>query len=103
MGRLRRQAVESKSALRTSMQENAGSVVSPFRVPLMRVSQIQNLTWTANVLVLAGLGWVGWQFWQTHKTKPSLEWKWPEIKGALSVNAPKDLGIYAPIWSVPIN
>jgi hypothetical protein len=70
----------------------------------MRVSQIQNLTWTANVLVLAGLGWVGWQFWVTHKQKPSLEWKWPEVKASVGTGqGPKPLDTYQPIWSVPIS
>jgi hypothetical protein len=69
----------------------------------MRVSQIQNLTWTAHVLVLAGVGWVGLQFWATRARNPALEWAWPTVRPVgPDETKSKDLTAYGPIWEVPI-
>src|SRR5262245_23690246 len=42
----------------------------------MRVSQIQNLTWAGNVLVLGGVVWVGLQFWQVKNAKAAADPAW---------------------------
>lgn len=46
----------------------------------MRVSQIQNLTWAGNVVVLGGLVWIGLQFWDAKKPKAAAEIVWPKGK-----------------------
>ena len=46
----------------------------------MRVSQIQNLTWAGNVLVLGCVAWVGLQFWRVKNAKPAAEPKWMKTK-----------------------
>src|SRR5262245_26815017 len=46
----------------------------------MRVSQIQNLTWAGNVLVLGCVVWVGLQFWRVKQAKPAAEPAWKNAK-----------------------
>jgi hypothetical protein len=46
----------------------------------MRVSQIQNLTWAGNVLVLGCVVWVGLQFWRVKNQKPPVEDPWKKAK-----------------------
>ena len=46
----------------------------------MRVSQIQNLTWAGNVLVLGGVVWIGVQFWHVKNAKPAPEPAWAKAK-----------------------
>src|SRR5678810_917179 len=46
----------------------------------MRVSQIQNLTWAGNVLVLGCVVWVGLQFWRVKNAKPPAEEAWKKAK-----------------------
>jgi hypothetical protein len=70
----------------------------------MRVSQIQNLTWAGNVLLLGGLVWVGFQFWEARKQKTAKEWKWESQK--VSTDGPRwpgDLAAFTHIWQTPIN
>lgn len=73
----------------------------------MRVSQIQNLTWAGNVLVLAGLVWVGFQFWQAKKMKPAGEWKWQagktEALDAPGKRWPGEITAFEAIWKTPLN
>lgn len=73
----------------------------------MRVSQIQNLTWAGNVLVLAGLVWVGFQFWQAKKLKPASEWKWQAGKteplDGPGKRWPGDISSFVDIWKTPLN
>src|SRR5262245_55164788 len=70
----------------------------------MRVSQIQNLTWAGNVLVLAGLVWVGMQFWEARKQKSVKEWKWDTQKAsAEGPRWPGELSTFAHIWQTPIS
>lgn len=70
----------------------------------MRVSQIQNLTWAGNVVVLAGLVWVGLQFWETKKAKASPEPVWPKGKiGAVDQRWPGELPAFQHIYTTPIN
>jgi hypothetical protein len=74
----------------------------------MRVSQIQNLTWAGNVLVLGGLVWVGLQFWNVNKSskqKPP-EIVWPKAKSSDDVGKqrwPGELAAFKHIWDTPIN
>ena len=72
----------------------------------MRVSQIQNLTWIGNVAVLAGLVWVGLQFWDVRKAKASPELAWPKAKMENDPGKsrwPGDIKDFEQIWKTPIN
>jgi hypothetical protein len=70
----------------------------------MRVSQIQNLTWAGNVLLLAGLAWVGVQFWDARKQKAAKEWKWDTQKASTDgPRWPGDVAAFTHIWQTPIN
>ncbi len=70
----------------------------------MRVSQIQNLTWAGNVLVLAGLVWVGLQFWESKKPKTVAELAWPKGKvGAVDQRWPGELPAFTHIVKTPIS
>jgi len=72
----------------------------------MRVSQVQNLTWAGNVLVLAGLAWVGVQFWNANKIRQKAlpEFKWDMQKATNEgPRWPGDVGAFAHIWQTPIN
>jgi hypothetical protein len=70
----------------------------------MRVSQIQNLTWAGNVLVLAGLVWVGLQFWNARKLKAPEPPKWDTQKaGVEGPRWPGELSAFTHIWQTPIN
>lgn len=71
----------------------------------MRVSQIQNLTWAANVLVLGGLVWVGLNFWRVKTAKPSVDLAWPKAArtDAIGPRWPGELSGFADVWKTPIN
>jgi len=74
----------------------------------MRVSQIQNLTWAGNVLVLGGLVWVGIKFWEVNKLgkKPPPELVWKKEKNSDDVGKqrwPGDLAAFAHIWKTEVN
>src|SRR5688572_5253695 len=73
----------------------------------MRVSQIQNLTWAGNLLVLGALVWVGLKFWQAKKVsqKPAKEPVWEKTKGVdPNMNRwPPELAAFSHIWGTPIN
>ncbi len=70
----------------------------------MRVSQLQNVTWAGNVLVLAGLVWVGVQFKDALKLKAAKDLKWDVQKAAADgPRWPGDLAGFAHIWTTPIN
>ena len=69
----------------------------------MRVSQLQNLTWAGNVVVLVGLAWVGVVFWEASKKKPAPEWAWPKVKvGAEGAKWPGDLAAFTHVWKTEI-
>jgi hypothetical protein len=74
----------------------------------MRVSQIQNLTWLGNVLVLGGLVWVGIQFWNVNKLtkqKPK-EPEWAKAKSSDDVGKqrwPGELAAFKHIWETHVN
>lgn len=71
----------------------------------MRVSQIQNLTWAGNVLVLGGVVWVGIQFWQVKNAKPAAEpaWKKEKTDDVGKQRWPGDFGNFESIVKTPIN
>lgn len=73
----------------------------------MRVSQIQNLTWAGNVLVLGGLVWVGLQFWSINKQnkQKAAEPVWLKAKTADDVGKsrwPGDLAAFKHIWETEV-
>ena len=70
----------------------------------MRVSQIQNLTWAGNFLVLAGLVWVGVEFWNSRKLKAAEPPKWDTQKAsAEGPRWPGEIAAFTHIWQTPIS
>jgi len=73
----------------------------------MRVSQIQNLTWAGNLLVLGGLVWVGMKFWEVNKLgkqKPvELVWQKAKTDDVGKQRWPGDLAAFAHIWKTEVN
>jgi hypothetical protein len=71
----------------------------------MRVSQVQSLLWTANVLLLGATGWVGWQFWQTKKAQTAVQkTEWPSAVGdVVKSDWPGPLDKFDKIWKTPIS
>lgn len=72
----------------------------------MRVHHIQTLAWAGNVILLAGVGWVGWQFWLANKEKAKpVSAEFPDAAGAAEIAPrwPGDIGKFKPIWETPLN
>ncbi len=75
----------------------------------MRVKQVQNLAWAANVAVFMGMGFVVWQFWLVKfRAPPAEEVEWPEVGGARQQTAgagrwPGELSAFQHIWLTPVN
>lgn len=71
----------------------------------MRIRQVQTLVWCANVLVLAGAGWVGWTFFQTKRSQGTLaKVTWPESTAGIDLKPwPGDVRGFAHIWDTPVN
>jgi hypothetical protein len=71
----------------------------------MRVSQIQNLTWAGNVLVLGGVVWVGLQFWQVKNAKPAAEPAWAKAKteDVGKQRWPGEVSAFEVIYKTPIS
>src|SRR5688572_26944324 len=73
----------------------------------MRVSQIQNLTWAGNLLVLGGLVWVGMKFWEVNKlskkTPVELVWKTEKVSDVGKQRWPGDIAAFAHIWKTEVN
>jgi hypothetical protein len=72
----------------------------------MRVSQIQNLAWAGNALVLVGVAWVGLQFvqtWKASRGKQTVEYVWPKIQPVGQRNVHKPLAEFRSIWETPIS
>jgi hypothetical protein len=71
----------------------------------MRVNQIQNLTWAANVLLLGGLAWVGMSFWRVKTTKPSIDLAWPKAGKTDEIRPrwPGEIAGFAHISTTPIS
>jgi hypothetical protein len=71
----------------------------------MRVSQIQNLTWAGNVLVLGGVVWVGLQFWNVKHAKAAPEPTWAKAKtdDVGKQRWPGERTVFDDIHKTPIN
>lgn len=71
----------------------------------MRVSQIQNLTWAGNVLVLGGVVWAGLLFWGIKNAKPPAEPAWAKAKtdDVGKQRWPGDASAFDVIKTTPIN
>ena len=71
----------------------------------MRVSQIQNLTWAGNVLVLGGVVWVGIGFWKVKTAPPVPEPAWVDTKtdDVGKQRWPGEMSAFEVIFKTPIN
>jgi len=74
----------------------------------MRISQIKTLCWTANVLVLAGAGYVGLHFYRTYQTYRSrlaptdVEWPDKAARDVIQKRWPGEITGFEVIWKTPI-
>ncbi len=72
----------------------------------MRISQIKTLCWTANVLVLAGAGYVAVHFGETFKRRRIIpEIEWPDEGGGdvIQKRWPGEVTGFRMIWDTPVN
>lgn len=72
----------------------------------MRINQIQNLCWAANVIVFAGMAFVGYQFAEAAKTRKDVpEYEWPKRK-AVTLDThrwPGDAKKFEHIWKTYVH
>lgn len=71
----------------------------------MRISQLQNICWAANGVVLLGVGFVVMQFVETYKERGRIaEVEWPETeKKGIDRRWPGDVRAFTEIWETPVN
>ncbi len=72
----------------------------------MRVDQIRNLCWAANVLAFAAMGWVGFEFFEALERRgdvPECSWPSAEEKEVATRRWPGSVDKFTHIWKTPVN
>ena len=73
----------------------------------MRINQIQNLCWLGNVLVFAGMAFVGFQFYDAFKIRRQVaKYTWPDDANARAPDVgkwPPAINRFTHVWKTPVN